>query len=137
MGRKKSRQPGAGDGSGPHRGKRRSIRYESQEEWPEDRPQGRAPDAPPQILLRKLTLDEALRRLEAQLRAHAAQGHTEVLVVHGKNTNSLRGIPILGPAARDWCNKHRDLVATWREAPGKWGGAGAIVVTLKTQRTDP
>jgi len=27
-------------------------------------------------------------------------------------------------------------VASWREAPGKWGGAGAIVVTLKQQK-DP
>ncbi len=131
MGRKKSRRNGTGGEQGPRRGKRRSIRFNAQEEWPEDRPTGRAPDAPPQILLRKLNLDEALRRLEAQLRGYASRGQTKVLVVHGKGSNSLRGISVLGPAVREWCNEHRGLVATWQEAPGKWGGAGAIVVTLK------
>ncbi len=130
MGRNKSRRSGKGDTPGPRRGKRRSIRYESQEEWPEDRPSGRADDAPPQILLRKLTLDEALQRLEFQLRGYARQGQTKVLVVHGKGTNSLRGISVLGPAVREWCNDHRGLVGSWQEAPGKWGGAGAIVVIL-------
>ncbi len=131
MGRKKSRRSGTGSGQAPRRGKRRSIRYDAEQEWPEDRPGGRAPDAPPEILLRMLPLDEALRRMVQQLRGYAARGVREVLVVHGKGTRSAGGIPVLGPAVRDWCGSHPDLVASWREAPGKWGGAGAIVVTLK------
>ncbi len=78
-----------------------------------------------------LTLDEAMRRMVQQLRGYAARGVREVLVVHGKGTRSAGGIPVLGPSVREWCGSHPDLVASWREAPGKWGGAGAIVVTLK------
>ncbi|PJA75393.1 hypothetical protein CO151_06510 [bacterium CG_4_9_14_3_um_filter_65_15] len=135
MGRGKSRRPGPGLDSAPRRGKHRSIRYASQEEWSQDRP-ARAPDAPPEILLRKLHLEEAMRRMEQQLRGFAARGVREVLVVHGKGTQSAGGIPVLGPQVRSWCGAHSDLVASWREAPGKWGGAGAIVVTLKQQK-DP
>jgi len=38
---------------------------------------------------------------------------------------------VLGPIVRDWCDEHPALVLSWREAPPKWGGAGAIVVTLQ------
>ena len=131
MGRKKGKPSPGSSGQPPRRGKRRSIRYEAVSEWPEDRQAARASDAPPAILLRKLTLDEAISRLEAQLRAHAGQGHREVLVVHGKGSNSPGGISLLGPAVRQWCNSHRDLVAACSDAPGKWGGAGAVVVTLR------
>ena len=129
MGRKKgiTRPQGAGDG--PRRGKRRSIRYEAEEQWPEDRKPVQN-DAPPSIHLRKLTVDEALERLETQLRAYAGQGRREVLVIHGKGQGSAGGISVLGPEVRQWCGKHPALVSSWREAPPHWGGHGAIVVVL-------
>ena len=125
----KSRNPSA-DGR-PRRGKRRSIRYDAVQESPEGTRPARAEDAPPSILLRKLPLEEAMTRLAAQLQAYAAKGQHEVLVVHGKGANSPGGIPVLGPAVRQWCGENSRLVASWREAPGKWGGAGAIVVVLR------
>jgi DNA-nicking Smr family endonuclease len=129
MGRKKKNIP-AGDGTEPRRGMRRSIRYEAVEEWPEERRPARGEGAPPEILLRKLTVAEALDRLEFQLRAFAARNQSKVLVVHGKGGSSPGGVSILGPAVRNWCDDHPSLVLSWSEAPLNWGGAGAIVVTL-------
>ncbi len=131
MGRKKKRQSGT-DGNPPRRGKRRSIRYEAEEEWPEDRRPTRDADAPPEIHLRKLTVSEALDRLEFQLRAYAAKNQLRVLVVHGKGTGSVGGVSVLGPEVRTWCDAHSALVQSWSEAPPKWGGAGAIVVNLRS-----
>jgi dsDNA-specific endonuclease/ATPase MutS2 len=127
-GKKKSRS--AVTGQTPRRGKRRSIRYEAEEQWPQDKPPQRADDAPPGILLRKLTVEEALFRLRTQLLAYADKGQREVLVVHGKGLNSLQGRSVLGPEVRDWCDKNPSLVLSWRQAPAKWGGEGAIVVVL-------
>jgi len=109
----------------------RTIRRDAVEEAPG--PAGRPidPARPPEILLRKLTLAEALERLEAQLRAWAGQGRDEVLVVHGKGTGSAGGVSVLGPAVREWCDAHPALVASWSEAPQRWGGTGAIVVRLR------
>jgi len=129
MGRKKGKTKAVGPGGAPRRGKRRSIRYEAEEQWPEDRPQIRD-DAPPAIHLRKLTVEEALGRLETQLRGYAARNVREVLVIHGKGQGSAGGISILGPEVRDWCDKHPALVSSWREAPPRWGGSGVIVVVL-------
>ena len=129
MGRNKKRQPGPG-GSRPKRGLRRSIRYEAVEELPEDRGPIRDPEAPPSIHLRKLKAEEALARLDFQLRAFAAKGQHEVLVIHGKGSNSPGGVSVLGPLVRQWCDDHPAVVASWRIAPSKWGGEGAIVVQL-------
>ena len=130
MGRKKGKSKPDGAGGGPRRGKRRSIRYEAEEMFPEDRKPVRE-DAPPSIHLRKLTVDEALERLETQLRGFAGQGRREVLVVHGKGQGSIGGISVLGPEVRNWCDRNPVLVSSWREAPPRWGGSGAIVVVLK------
>ena len=129
MGRKKGTIRPQGAGDDPRRGKRRSIRYEAEEQWPEDRKPVRD-DAPPSVHLRKLTVDEALERLETQLRAYAGQGRREVLVIHGKGQGSTGGISVLGPEVRQWCDRHPALVSSWREAPPHWGGSGAIVVDL-------
>ena len=129
MGRKKGRSTGP-DGTG-RRGKRRSIRYEAVEGRDADGPDGYKVDAPPSIMLRKLPLVEALERLEIQLKAHAHAGAREVLVVHGRGTNSPGGVPVLGPAVRHWCEEHPGLVASWREAPARWGGPGAMIVELR------
>jgi len=130
MGRKKKKQS-TGDGGQPRRGMRRSIRYEAEEEWPEDRRPRRAEDAPPDIMLRKLSLVEALERLDFQLRAYAAKGRKQVLVVHGKGSQSAGGVSILGPEVRNWCDAHPSVVISWKEAPPRWGGTGAIVVNLR------
>ena len=130
MGRKKGKAGHSGPGGSPRRGMRRSIRYEAVEETPEAGKPRRGPEPPPTIHLRKLTVDEALGRLEAQLRGYQRQGRVEILVIHGKGQGSQGGISILGPVVRQWCDEHPALVAGWREAPGFWGGAGAIVLTL-------
>lgn len=129
MGRKKGRSTGP-DGTG-RRGKRRSIRFEAVEDREADAPDAYKVGAPPSIMLRKLPLVEALERLETQLAAHAHAGISEVLVVHGRGTNSPGGESVLGPAARKWCEDHPGLVARWREAPSRWGGTGAIIVELR------
>jgi len=129
MARRKKRQPAA-DGRQPRRRMRRSIRFEAQEDLPTEKRPGRAADAPPEILLRKLTVTEALDKLAFQLQAYAAKGQPKVLVVHGKGSASPGGVSILGPEVRNWCDAHPALVVSWIEAPPRWGGAGAIVVTL-------
>lgn len=119
----------------PRRGLRRSIRHEAVDTSGDDDAGAtdprREPGRPPEVLLRKLKLAEALERLEFQLRAHASRGQGEVLVIHGKGNNSAGGIPVLGPEVRRWCDAHPGLVASWSEAPLRWGGAGAIVVRLR------
>ncbi|MEN8007589.1 MAG: Smr/MutS family protein [Candidatus Krumholzibacteriota bacterium] len=133
MGRKKGKSNPRTPTAGPRRGKRRSIRYEAEEQWPEEREEARKKareDAPPSVHLRKLTVDEALRRLETQLQGFAGQKQREVLVIHGKGQGSQGGISVLGPEVRDWCDRHPALVSSWREAPARWGGSGAIVVVL-------
>lgn len=130
MARKKKRSSDAG-GRPVRRGKRRSIRYEAKEWSPAERRPQRDPEAPPEILLRKLTVDEALERLDFQLRGYATKGQAEVLVVHGKGSASPGGVSILGPEVRNWCDAHPAVVVTWREAPPRWGGGGAIVVVLR------
>lgn len=130
MGRKKSRRNSANPDGSPRRGMRRSIRYEAVEEPAENRGPARDPAAPPSIHLRLLKAEEALDRLEFQLRAFAAKNQREVLVVHGKGSNSPGGQSVLGPLVRAWCDEHTAVVQSWREAPRTWGGSGAIVVVL-------
>ena len=81
----------------------------------------------------ELPVAEALDRLNRQIRAHVKQGTKEVLVVHGKGQNSPGGVPVIGPLARRWCDDSSHLVESWREAPDKWGGSGAILVVLKKE----
>ncbi len=107
---------------------RRSIRYDAHVEPPRERTH--APDRPPEILLRRVCFEDALQRLEFQLRAFLRQGRREVVVVHGKGQNSPGGQGVLGPAVRQWCDHHGEIVSSWHEAPLKWGGSGAIVVQL-------
>ena len=122
------------DGQSPRRGMRRSIRHEAVEEWPEDRmaklEAERQLGKPPEIMVRKLQAVEALERLEFQIRSFARQGQNEVLVIHGKGQSSPGGVSVLGPLVRQWCDDASHLVESWREAPLKWGGSGAIVVVL-------
>lgn len=134
MGRKKprvDRDQGTGRSrTAGRRGKRRSIRYDAVDGTAAPKP-ARDPAAPPAIQLRKLRVAEALDRLAAQLRAYQRQGQRELLVIHGRGQGSPDQVAVLGPVVRDWCDAHPALVAGWREAPPRWGGAGAIVVTLR------
>jgi len=88
------------------------------------------PARPPEIFLRKCTWDEAMLRLDQQVRAHARQGRREILVVHGKGRGSPDGRGVLGGAVRAWCHQHPALVVEWRPAPPAWGGDGAVLLTL-------
>jgi dsDNA-specific endonuclease/ATPase MutS2 len=120
----------------PKRGMRRSIRHEAIDTSVEDEAAPdlrREPGRPPEILLRKLKLVEALERLEFQMRAYASRGQAEVLVIHGKGQHSAGGVSVLGPEVRRWCDQHPALVVSWSEAPLRWGGAGVIVVRLRPQ----
>jgi len=97
---------------------------------PESGPQASRPPRPPEIFLRQCRYEEALRRLDQQVRAHARHGTGEVLVVHGRGRGSPEGRGVLGDAVRTWCNDHPELVHDWRPAPPHWGGDGALVLTL-------
>lgn len=88
------------------------------------------PERPPQIFLRMCSYEDAMLRLDQQVKAYVRQGRPEILVVHGMGHGSPGGRGILGDAVRDWCHRRRDLVRDWRPAPPSWGGDGAVVLTL-------
>ncbi len=96
-------------------------------------PQAGRATRPPEIHLRKCTFAEAMQRLEQQVKAYAAQGRAEILVVHGRGHGSPDGQSVLGPAVREWCLKHPGLVRGWRPAQPSWGGDGAIVLDLNVR----
>lgn len=130
MARKKKRSAREGSRSELRRGLRRSIRHQAYEDW-EDAADGSFIDRqPPRIMLRMKPLREALSLLEREVRLHREAGEAEVVVVHGKGTNSPGGVSVLGPEVRRWCAENPGLVASWREAPRRWGGEGALLLTL-------
>lgn len=88
------------------------------------------PARPPEVFLRGCAFDVAMQRLDQQVRAYARQGRREILVVHGRGRGSPDGQGVLGPAVRDWCLAHPQLVHAWRVAPPAWGGEGAMVLDL-------
>ncbi len=88
------------------------------------------PARPPEIFLRMCSYDEAMRRLDQQVRAYVRQGRAEILVVHGAGRGSPDGRGVLGDAVREWCQSRGDLVLDWRPAQPAWGGDGAVVLTL-------
>jgi DNA-nicking Smr family endonuclease len=88
------------------------------------------PERPPEIFLRGCAYDQALQRLDQQVRAYVRQGRREVLVVHGRGRGSPDVQSILGPAVREWCLAHSQLVLGWRPAQPSWGGDGAMVLEL-------
>ena len=108
---------------------RRGGKRAAQPEPDHDAPAGR-PERPPEIFLRMCPYDEAMRRLDQQVRAHHRHGRREVLVVHGRGRGSPDGKGVLGDAVRQWCNQRGDLVTEWRPAPPAWGGDGAVVLIL-------
>ncbi|MEE8442335.1 MAG: Smr/MutS family protein [Dehalococcoidia bacterium] len=79
---------------------------------------------PPELYLRRLTVDEALYRLEQYLNDAFMEGHIYVHVVHGKGTGTLRRVV--------WeCLAKHPLVKSYRMAIHGEGDAGVTVVELE------
>jgi len=76
-----------------------------------------------EVHLRRLTVDEALLKLDRYLDDAFMAGLFQVRVIHGKGTGALR------QAVREWLAKH-PLVKSYR--PGEYGegGAGVTIVEL-------
>lgn len=128
MGRYKSRR---GPDGRPSKGMRRSIRHDA---WSEDDPRDAPAEAeprPPEILLRRLRAAEAVAFLEMMVDRHRRQGETRVLVVHGRGLRSEGGTPVIAPLVREWLKDNPERVASWEPAPRRWGGEGALLVTLR------
>ena len=80
-------------------------------------------ECPLEIHLRRLTVDEALFRLERYLNDAYLAGMSTVRVIHGKGTGTLR------QAVRDELKDH-PLVKSFRRATIDEGGEGATIVEL-------
>ena len=76
-----------------------------------------------EIYLRRLTVDEALFRLDKYLNDAFVAGLPTVRVIHGKGTGTLRH------AVRELLKDH-PLVESFRPADFGEGGSGATVVEL-------
>lgn len=127
MGRYKSRR--GRDGT---KGLRRTIR---QDAWTDDdpgRPEADDEERPPEILLRQMASVEALAFLEMMIERHRNSGVPRVLVVHGKGLRSDGGVPVLAPLVRAWLQDHPDEIADVKPAPPRWGGDGALLVSLRS-----
>jgi DNA mismatch repair protein MutS2 len=76
-----------------------------------------------EVYLRKLTIDEALLKLDQFLHDAFMAGRYQVRVVHGKGTGTLR------QAVRDKLAKH-PLVQSYRPGVYGEGGEGVTIVEL-------
>ena len=76
-----------------------------------------------ELHLRRLTVDEALLKLDKYLNDAFVAGLYQVTIIHGKGTGTLRQV------VREQLAKH-PLVESYR--PGEYGegGAGVTIVTL-------
>ncbi len=79
-----------------------------------------------EIHLRRLTVDEALFRLDRYLNDAFLAGLPTVRVIHGKGTGTLR------QAVREELKSH-PLVISFRRAGLEEGGDGATIVELANQ----
>ena len=80
-----------------------------------------------EVHLRRLTVDEALMKLDKYLNDAFMAGLHQVRIVHGKGTGTLRQI------VREQLGRH-SLVKSYR--PGEYGegGAGVTIVELASKR---
>ena len=76
-----------------------------------------------EIHLRRLTVDEALLKLDQYLHDAFVSGLCQVRVVHGKGTGTLRQV------VRDELAKH-PLVKSYRSGEYGEGGAGVTIAEL-------
>ena len=82
-----------------------------------------SPTVPLELHLRRLTVDEALFRLEQYLDAAFMTGHSRVWIVHGKGTGAVRA------GVWDRLAEH-PLVKRYELAPYGEGDAGVTIVEL-------
>ena len=85
-----------------------------------------SPTTPAELHLRRLTIDEALYRLDPYLDAAFMDGHTTVRIVHGKGTGALREAIWQHLASHPLVKSHRLAL------PGE-GDAGVTVVELEVR----
>ena len=83
-----------------------------------------SPTTPAELHLRRLTVDEAIYRLDSYLDAAFMDGHTTVRIVHGKGTGILREAIWKRLASHPLVRSHRLAL------PGQ-GDAGVTVVELE------
>ena len=76
-----------------------------------------------EIHLRRLTVNEALLRLDRYLDTAFLTGLLQVRVIHGKGTGTLRQV------TREYLGEH-PLVKSYRPGGYGEGGAGVTIVTL-------
>jgi len=76
-----------------------------------------------EVHLRRLTIDEALIKLDRYLNDAFMAGLYQVRIIHGKGTGTLR------QAVREQLTKH-PLVKSYRPAGYGEGGAGVTIVEL-------
>ncbi|NJC88963.1 MAG: Smr/MutS family protein [Desulfuromonas sp.] len=81
--------------------------------------------------LHGLTRDEALARTRAFLAQAVRQRWPVVVIVTGKGLHSPEG-PVLRRAVEQLLGQSGDLVLEWGEAPRRFGGAGALLVFVRT-----
>jgi DNA-nicking Smr family endonuclease len=82
-------------------------------------------------MLRGMTVEAALDRLERFVRQHRSHGTRELLLIVGKGSRSPSGESILAPAVREFCEQRPALVRGIRDAPDHEGGSGAWIVELE------
>ncbi len=80
--------------------------------------------------------DEALRQLARFIAGAYQRGSKAVLVITGKGLNSPDG-PVLQGSVNAWLREQgRGMVVETAQAPRDKGGSGAVVVFLRTNRTE-
>jgi len=101
------------------------------------RPEPRRESAPPRkalpiptLMLRHMTEEVALDRLDRFLRQHRRHGTAEVRIIVGKGSRSAGGESVLRPAVRSFCDGRPALVRSIRDAPPELGGGGAWILEL-------
>ncbi len=93
----------------------------------QDRPSKELPSSPAEeIHLRRLTVDEALWRLDRYLNDAFIAGMPRVRVIHGKGTGTLRH------AVREEL-ENSPLVKSFRPGRIEEGGSGATIVEMANQ----
>jgi DNA mismatch repair protein MutS2 len=87
--------------------------------------EGRAPAPSPELDVRGMSAEEALLEVDQRLDEAFRAGLSELRIVHGKGTGTLRR------AVREALTRH-DLVRAHASAPPRAGGDGVTVVELAT-----
>jgi DNA-nicking Smr family endonuclease len=86
-----------------------------------------------QIDLHGLRRDEAREKMGDFLRQCGKQGLRCVRVIHGKGNGSINKEPVLKQKVRNWLVQ-KDEVLAFCQATAADGGAGALIVLLKSSR---